>query len=169
LVELVVALALGILLLAAAAPSFTRFLAEQRLLGEARRLSEAILLARSEAIKRNGVVILCASATPGECDDAAPWHAGWIAFQDLDRNGAPDGDDPPVPLAEPHAGPGVTIVGNRPVERYLRFTFAGSARMMNGALQMGTFTVCRSGLRGYEVVLAHTGRTRIERLPMPCP
>jgi type IV fimbrial biogenesis protein FimT len=169
LVELLVALSLLAVLLGLAAPTFARFLDEQRLLGEARRLSEAILLARSEAIKRNGVVILCATAPPEGCGESRYWHAGWMAFEDRDGDGEPGPDDPPVPLVEPQAPPGVTIVGNRPVERYLRFTFAGSARLASGALQMGTFTVCRSGLRGYQVVLAHTGRTRIERLTGPCP
>jgi len=169
LVELVVGLAVTAILAAAAAPSFARFLAEQRLLDEARRLSEAILVARSEAIKRNGVVILCAVAPPEDCGEADRWHAGWMAFEDRDGDGEPGADDPLVPVAEPAAATGVTIVGNQPVERYLRFTWAGSARLASGALQMGTFTVCRGGFRGYRVVLANTGRTRIERLPGECP
>lgn len=169
LVELLVTLTIAALLLALAGPAFARFLAEQRLLGEARRLSEAIVLARSEAIKRNGVVVLCTAPPGAVCGDATHWHGGWIAFEDRDGNGIPDADDPLVPVAEPSASPGVTIVGNRPVERYLRFNYMGSARMVSGALQMGTFTVCRTGLVGYQVVLAHSGRTRIERLPSACP
>jgi type IV fimbrial biogenesis protein FimT len=169
LVELVVGLAVAAILAAAAGPSFARFLAEQRLLDEARRLSEAILAARSEAIKRNGVVILCAVAPPEGCGEADHWHAGWMAFEDRDGDGEPGPDDPLVPVAEPAAASGVTIVGNQPVESYLRFTWAGVARLASGALQMGTFAVCRSGVRGYRVVLANTGRTRIERLPGECP
>jgi type IV fimbrial biogenesis protein FimT len=156
------------LLAAAAAPAFARFLAEQRLLDEARRLSEAILVARSEAIKRNSVVILC-PVTPSEaCGEADRWHTGWKAFEDRDADGDQGTDDPSVPVGEPAAAPGVTIVGNQPVERYLRFTYAGSARLASGALQMGTFTVCKHGVRGYQVVLASTGRTRIERLAAEC-
>jgi type IV fimbrial biogenesis protein FimT len=169
LVELVAGLAIVTGLLGLGVPTFARFLEEQRLLGDARRLSETILLARSEAIKRNGVVILCAVAPPDGCGDADRWHEGWMAFEDLDGNGTPDDGDRLVPAAEPAGRPGVTIVGNAPVERYLRFTYAGSARLVSGALQMGTFTVCKPGLRGYRVVLAHSGRTRIERLAAPCP
>ncbi len=169
LVELVAALAIVAMLAALALPAFGRFLAEQRLLAEARRLAEAIAVARSEAIKRNGVVVLCATAPGADCGDVRHWHGGWVAFEDRDGNAAPDADDPPVPLAEPAAPPGVTIVGNGPVERYLRFTYMGAARTPTGALQMGTFTVCRQGLVGYRVVLAHSGRTRIERLAGACP
>jgi hypothetical protein len=34
---------------------------------------------------------------------------------------------------------------------------------------MGTVNVCRPGLRGYDVVLANSGRTRIERTRALCP
>ena len=168
LVELVAGLAVMAILAAAAGPAFARFLAEQRLLDEARRLSEAILVARSEAIKRNGVVILCTVTSTEACGEADRWHTGWMAFEDRDADGEPGIDDPAVPVVEPAAASGVTIVGNQPVERYLRFTYAGSARLASGALQMGTFTICKRGVRGYQVVLANTGRTRIERLPAEC-
>jgi type IV fimbrial biogenesis protein FimT len=169
LVELVVGLAIFAVLLALAVPSYARFAEEQRLLADARRLSEAILLARSEAIKRNGVVILCAASRRGACGASGHWHDGWMAFEDSDGDGVPGAGEALVPAAEPSGHPGITIVGNRPVDRYLRFTYAGSARLVSGALQMGTFVVCKPGLRGYRVVLANSGRTRIEKLATPCP
>jgi type IV fimbrial biogenesis protein FimT len=168
LVELCAGLAIFALLLALGVPSYARLMEERRLLDEARRLSDAVVLARSEAIKRNGVVVLCPVAPPAACGDADHWHDGWIAFEDLDGDGEPGPSDPRVPAREPSGAPGVTIVGNAPVERYLRFTFSGNARLVSGALQMGTFTVCKPGVRGYRVVLAHTGRTRIERLAAAC-
>jgi hypothetical protein len=45
----------------------------------------------------------------------------------------------------------------------------GHARMLNGALQMGTFTVCRHGRKAIDVVLAHSGRVRIARTSAICP
>ena len=45
----------------------------------------------------------------------------------------------------------------------MSYTSLGHARMLNGALQMGTFTVCRSGQRALHVVLANSGRVRTER------
>ena len=70
---------------------------------------------------------------------------------------------------EAAAADGVTIVGNRPVAQYLRFNYAGQARMVSGALQMGTIEVCKPGLKGYLVVLANSGRTRIDRRSGTCP
>jgi len=40
--------------------------------------------------------------------------------------------------------------------------------MLNGALQMGTFVVCRRGQRALHVVLASTGRVRIEKTSDRC-
>jgi hypothetical protein len=41
--------------------------------------------------------------------------------------------------------------------------------MANGALQMGTFTVCRHGARAVDVVLANGGRVRVSRSGAACP
>jgi len=41
--------------------------------------------------------------------------------------------------------------------------------MLNGALQMGTFTVCKPGRRAVEVVLVASGRVRIDRIKTICP
>ncbi len=63
----------------------------------------------------------------------------------------------------------VTVTGNRPVADYVSFTNLGTARLLSGALQMGTMTVCRRGQRAVDVVLVSTGRVRIDRTPAVCP
>ena len=167
-IELVTALSIAATLFAVALPSYARYIAEQRLLNEARRLTDAIMHARSEAMKRNGHVVICAKTLADPCGDARHWHEGWVVFEDLDGNAEQDPGDALVGT-EIAASSGVTIVGNRPVERYLRFDYLGQARMASGALQMGTIEVCKSGLNGYHVVLANAGRTRIDRMTRPCP
>lgn len=168
LVELVVVLAITAVLFSLALPSLAGLIAEQKLLGEARRIAEGITLARSEALKRNGYVVLCAASELVPCGDARNWHDGWVTFTDTDGNAELDAGD--TVLGRDGASPaGVTIVGNRPVQQYLRFNYVGQARMVSGALQMGTIEVCQSGLRGYLVVLANSGRTRIDRTPRRCP
>lgn len=167
LIELVTALCILAGLLVLAVPSYARYMDEQRLLDQARRLSDAIMLARSEAVKRNGHVVICATTPNDDCGDARHWHEGWVVFEDVDGNAEQDAVDPPV-AREPGATPGVTMVGNRPVQRYLRFDYLGQARLASGALQMGTIEVCKPGLNGYRVVLANAGRTRIERMSNPC-
>lgn len=168
LAELLIALGLLGVLLMLALPSYARYIDEQRLLDQARRLSDAIMLARSEAVKRNGHVVICAVTSTDGCGDARHWHEGWTVFEDHDGDAEQDSDDDAIG-GEAGASPGVTIVGNRPVERYLRFDYMGQARLASGALQMGTIDVCKSGLQGYKVVLANSGRTRIDRMTRPCP
>ncbi len=69
LVELVTVLAIMGILAAIAAPSFTDMIARQRLRTGAFDLVGDLLLARSEAIKRNETVTVAASG--------ATWAAGW--------------------------------------------------------------------------------------------
>jgi type IV fimbrial biogenesis protein FimT len=168
LVEIVVALAILAVLLSSAAPSFARLVAEQQLRNEARRLSDAILHARSEALKRNGAVVICASLPADPCGPTRRWHEGWLMFADADDDGTPGAAEPTLGHDGP-AAPRVAMLGNRPVARYLRFDWTGRARTLSGALQMGTIEVCRPGLVGYHVVLANSGRTRIERMRAACP
>ena len=93
LVELVVALSVAATLLAFAVPSLARYIAEQRLLDDARRLSDAIMLARSEAVKRNRHVIICAVTAVAPCGEADHWHDGWVLFEDVDGNADHDATD----------------------------------------------------------------------------
>jgi type IV fimbrial biogenesis protein FimT len=167
LIELVAGLAIAAILFALALPAYGRFIAEQRLREQARRFADSIMLARSEAIKRNGHVVICAAPTAAACDTAAHWEAGWIMFADTDDNADVDAGD--ALLGREEASPdGVTLRGNRPVAKYLRFNYLGQARTTSGALQMGTIEVCTPGLQGYRVVLANSGRTRIDRAPGTC-
>lgn len=166
LVEVVVALTIFSLLLGLAGPSYARWMAEQRLMGEARRLAESLALARSEAIKRNARVQLCPGKTTG-CADNGGWHQGWTLFVDRDSNAEIDVGEALVAVELPSEQP-ITITGNRPVARYVSFTAIGRARLINGALQMGTFAICSRGLQEVQVVLANTGRTRIERTQETC-
>ena len=167
LVELVAGLAIFAVLIALALPTYARFIADQQLLGEARRLADGIMLARSEAIKRNGHVVICAASASVACGDATSWHGGWVMFEDTNFNAEIDAGDAMIGV-EGASAAGVTAIGNGPVESYLRFNFMGQARMVGGALQMGTIEVCKPGLVGYRVVLANSGRTRIDRTSGTC-
>lgn len=162
------ALAIAAALMGLALPSFARLIAEHQLGDEARRLSDAILHARSEALKRNGAVVICASLPADPCGPTRRWHEGWLMFADADGDGEPGAGEITLGHDGP-AAPRVTMSGNRPVAHYLRFDWTGRARTLSGALQMGTFEVCRTGLVGYHVVLANSGRTRIDRMRATCP
>lgn len=76
LVELMVTIAVLAVLLGIAVPSFTNSTLGSKLRTQANDLAAAALLARSEAIKRNQAVTLCASSDGATC--TGTWASGWI-------------------------------------------------------------------------------------------
>ena len=96
------------------------------------------------------------------------WSAGWITYEDDDRDGTIDPVESVI-RHEPAPGSGITVTANRPLHSYVSFTSFGYARMLNGALQMGTFVVCKPGQKAIDVVLANSGRVHLIRTNQICP
>jgi type IV fimbrial biogenesis protein FimT len=161
LVELMIALALGGLIVSLAVPGYHDWIATHQLASHAEHLADSLALARSEAIKRGQRVNLCPAPDGARCADGANWTAGWLVYVDLDGDGR-NADDEPVLRAEGAAPTGVDVRANRPVADYVSFTGLGHARLLGGGLQMGTFTLCRRELPARKVVLANSGRVRME-------
>jgi type IV fimbrial biogenesis protein FimT len=160
LLELLIALAIAAIVAAVGVPTLGAYISEQRLQSRADALLRSLERARSEAIRRGARVDLC----PGEAacaGGALPWEAGWTIVADSAR-GSPM-------AAERAAEAGITIRGNRPLADYVSYTSAGHARRFDGALQMGTFTVCAPGQRMRKVILASSGRVRLETAAEVCP
>jgi type IV fimbrial biogenesis protein FimT len=167
LVEVLVALAIAGLLSGFAMPAMRDWIAMQTMLNEARRLTDSLHLARSEAIKSGYRVNVCKSKDRLHCTKAGGWEAGYIVYADTSRDGSVDPDEPLVRVEGP-APAGISIRANHPLDSYVSFTSLGRARLLNGALQMGTFTLCRDGRRAYEIVLANSGRVRIDKATGIC-
>jgi type IV fimbrial biogenesis protein FimT len=88
LLELMVTVAVAGVLAAFAIPNMRHFILNNRLTGGANDLLRSLQIARSEAIKRQTVVAVCASADPTAtsptCSGAA--FTGWIVFQDTNND-----------------------------------------------------------------------------------
>ena len=168
LVEMLVALAIATLLAAAAGPAFQEWLGANELANHANHLAETMTRARTDAIRSGHRVSLCKSGDQRQCADAGGWEGGFVVFVDVNQDGRID-DGEPVLGIDGHAPRGITITANRPLDDYVSYTSMGHSRMLNGALQMGTFTVCRRGQRAMHVVLAGSGRVRTERTSIVCP
>ena len=162
LLELLAGLAIAGIVTALGVPAFGEWFAGRQVQDRAEALLHALDLARSEAVKRGDRVDVCPAE--GACDGAATsWEGGWIVVPDAARNAA-------SAIAREGAAPaGISIRGNRPVADYVSYTAAGHARRFDGALQMGTFTICRSGQRARKVILAGSGRARIDTSSDACP
>lgn len=168
LVEMLVGLAVAAILLRLVEPAFAEWILSIRVMQEAQHLANGMNLARSEAIKRGLRVNLCKSADGRQCTPGSAWHGGWIIHADPEAAGQIVAPSDLVRAWGP-VQPGVTVSANRPLADYVSYTAYGHARMLNGALQIGTLTVCAHNQKAVDVVLSAGGRARIARTPSICP
>jgi len=168
LIELLIAVAVVGLLVLAAGPSYRHWIAAQQLANHAHFLAGMLNQARSEAIKSGYRVNLCKSRDGRQCaDDGSGWEQGWILYVDENQDGEIS-DGEPVIRSDGPPGDDITVRGNRPVADYVSYTSLGHARMLSGALQMGTFVVCKPGQDALQVVLANSGRARVQPTAQRC-
>lgn len=81
LIELMVTIAVLAIILGIAVPSFTTQIRNSRSVTLGEEFNSALNYARSEAVKRGGLVSICASNAAGTgCGD--DWTNGWLAFVD---------------------------------------------------------------------------------------
>lgn len=102
LLELMVTIGVAGVLAAVAIPNMRDFIRNNRLTAAANDMLHSTQVARSEAIKRQQNVVVCASSDPAATVPACSYGAfrGWIVFQDTNANWAFDGDDAGTPADE---------------------------------------------------------------------
>lgn len=162
LVELLVLLALVAIVQSLAAPAVFGFADSMRLAAGANTLLSSIHFARSEAIKRNARVVMCKSVTGNSCASTGGWEQGWIVFHDANNNASLDAGEPRL-LWEQPLPDRLRLVGNAPIASYVSYTPMGTTRLISGAFQAGTFTICfQSAIRVEvrQVVVSSSGRPR---------
>lgn len=122
---------------------------------EVNQFVQAVYLARSEAIKRNGVVSLCPSLDGDACGPAGtPWNRGWIVFVNLDRD-SPAFRDAGEDLLRVYAPWPIGLVNaNRTTLSFRPFGQMGVT---------ATFTFCddRGPAAARAVIISQTGRPRV--------
>ena len=79
LLELMITVAVAAILMALAVPSFTSLINNNRLTSGSNALVTAMHHARSEAVRRNARVTLCASADGATCAGTGNWQ-GWVTL-----------------------------------------------------------------------------------------
>ena len=89
-IELMMTVVLLGVLMTLAAPNLTNLVREQRVKTATSDLYVSLIYARSESIKRNMYVAVCAKNSDGSgCGNTTDWSKGWIVFLDADGNGYP--------------------------------------------------------------------------------
>ncbi|MEE9321304.1 MAG: GspH/FimT family pseudopilin [Granulosicoccus sp.] len=146
LLELIITMAIGAILLSLAMPSFRSMMGDSAMTGTANDFVFALQAARSEAIKRSGVVGMCASAAPlvDDATCAGGYNGGWLVYADLNSDG--DRDDPLEPLIlqveARNTGftftPSSTFTG---ADQQIHFSSSGGSINSTGIPLSGTITI----------------------------
>src|SRR2546421_1335135 len=169
LTELMVTLAVAGVLAGVAVPNLRSFIQNSRLSSASNDLLRSFRLARTEAIKRQTNVVVCASAAPTLAAPTCSYGPfnGWIVFQD--STPTPWQVDNGEPIFERHEllDTSVTVKkDNDGIEMYVATGFASPAGAKNptrnivlcdsrGNQMVGTNSVERA------VLIAASGRTRV--------
>jgi type IV fimbrial biogenesis protein FimT len=122
---------------------------------EVNQFIQAVYLARSEAIKRNGVVSLCPSLDGDRCaPTGTPWQTGWIVFVNGDHDSPADRDAEEELLRVYAPWPGGALSANRTTLSFRPFGQMGVT---------ATFTFCddRGAQAARAVIISQTGRPRV--------
>lgn len=167
LLEALVVLALLAVLLSLAAPSLQGLRQKHQMQSQAEQLQASLLLARSEALRRQQRVTLCVRSTAAhlgpECATAGTWAQGWVVFVDGNDIGRREAAETVLQLHE--AMPGfLTLQGNNTVDRYISYGPQGRSQSTTGAFQAGTLTLCGAGQAHlWRVVINAVGKPRLEK------
>lgn len=165
LVELLLSTSLFLLILTWIFPGMTGYHRTIRVKAGAQALYDTLELARGEAVKSNGRIVICKSSKGVVCEADARWEHGWIVFNDVDNNGILNGTE--KVLHREHAQPSsLSIRGNRPISEYVSYNAYGQSMLTSGAFQTGTFTVCdRQGnpVSAHQVIINGAGRVRMSK------
>jgi len=161
LIELMVVVAVSAILIAVAAPNLTDMATSAKLNSISDRWMASAHLARSEAIKRNRLVTLCASTDGSTCatsGGAQVWSSGWV-------------------IGHTVAGTWTVIEQEAALASGYRLEVASGATPIYSVVYQptgvdsttATATVCRSkpsgNLQQRSIDLSITGRTQLSKAP----
>jgi type IV fimbrial biogenesis protein FimT len=165
LIELLAVVCLVGVLATVAVPAMSSMMGSIQLTSTTNGFFSHILLARSEAIKRNSRVALCKSSEGISCAATGGWEQGWIVFHDINNNGTRE-DTEPIMQRELALPASLRLTGNLNVAHYLSFASTGAAKLVGGGFQAGTLTVCQysaGGSMARQIVLNAAGRPRVQK------
>ena len=114
LMELMVVLAIAGVLLTLAVPNIQSFLKNNRMTGVANDMLTALTIARSESIKLQQPVAVCASTTPKDPNPTCTvgtFTPGWVVWVDANNNGLHDNGERVI-MARESLDPAISAVAN---------------------------------------------------------
>ena len=162
LLEALVVLVLLGTIMALAAPSLTELRQKHQMQGQGEHLLNSLMLARSEALRRQQRVTLCLRGDNDGCASEGSWAQGWVVFVDANDNATREVQEVVLQVHE-SLPPFLRLKGNSTVNRYVSYGPEGRSQTVSGAFQAGTLTLCRPDqLSGWRVVINAVGKPRLE-------
>lgn len=170
LLELITTLAVFAIITSIGIPALQAFASTNRLAVHINSFVGAMAFTRSEAIKRNQYVVICKSDNQLTCNKKTQWHAGWIIYEDINRNRKRDDEETLLRVQSRFSG-GLTLVyQGLGTSNYVTYRPSGYT------LTNGTFTFCdpRRPDTAKALILVKSGRLRKSKLasngdPLVCP
>lgn len=157
-----IAIAVLAILIGLALPSFRVAVQNNRITSQANELVTAFHLARSEALKRNRPVVVCASDDGDSCQGG--WAEGWIIAEDDAAPGAADPALAQVIRVWPAPAGGTSIAG----DAVFRFLPRGEMDADMGVSFPATIDMeipaCR-GDQARKLFINRAGRVAVETAP----
>jgi len=177
-----------------AASGFQTLQTSFHLQSSAEELHSAVLTTRTQALRLEKRVTLCAAAplqeaakgvnnsatqtTPQRCHLLSDgsfvnvWRQGWLMFEDDNNNGVWDEGENKLQQQAPLPR-SVSASGNTTVSHFVSFGASGRSLALNGAFQAGTLSICERAIQnasGWRVVVNAIGRPRLEKMTIAdCP
>lgn len=169
-IELMVVLSIVAVLATLATPSFSSLIETHRVQGVAKELESTLYFARSEAIKRGGLVAIQKIANnTGICTTASStrdWDCGWIVCHDVNGNGVCNASEPILQRVETAAKVHVSRTGGSSSIKLNRWGLVDGAWLGFNLAPLDKSTA-HPGARG--VCMSSGGRIRIiPQEAIPC-
>ncbi len=166
LLEALVVMALIGLMVSLAAPGLWALRQQHQLQAQAEALWSSLVLARSEALRRQQRVTVCARMAYAQgkaCDPGGVWQQGWLVFADANDNAQLDAGEALIEVYNAVPTP-LRLTVTSTVKAYFSYNPQGRSATVHGAFMAGTWRFCRPGSdSGWQVVSNALGRPRLEK------
>ena len=154
LVELMICLAVAAILCAVSFPALGGLVHGTQSRAAQDAMLATLSFARGTAVTHQRDIVVCPSHDQQTCDDDLWWQSGWIVFEDANRDGERDADEPVLQTAQALNGIAIATSANR--KRLVYRTDGASA----GSNLTFTFCDVRGTRNAETVVVANSGRPR---------
>lgn len=179
LIELMVGIAILMVIMAIAVPSFQSAIAASALRSATNDLLTAINQTRSTAAKIGRRATMCMSANGTQCATTGNWQQGWVVFSDISHSGTDANVDAgdTVNFVYPAINNEIAIVGAAGFTQYISYSPSGQGKTNTGAFLAGRIRVCSTSsaladsARARDLVMSFSGRVVIEKpvVTIDCP